>query len=57
MQVGAWIEVDVIPKETEEIWAGVLDLGIDFFCTDYPLEFIAFRESYIKSIESVSEKT
>jgi hypothetical protein len=47
-KVGVWIDKSVTTEETIDLWHKVMDLDVDFICTDYPLEMIQARDDWIR---------
>lgn len=45
--VCVWVDKDY-NKENAEIWCHVYDLGIDSYCTDYPLIVLKVWNNYKK---------
>ncbi len=46
--MGVWIDKSVTSEETIDLWHKVMDLDVDFICTDYPLEMIQARDEWIR---------
>ena len=44
--VGVWVDKKVTFDEGPDLWNSVLSLGIDFLCTDHPLEAIEVRSKF-----------
>ena len=47
--VGVWIDKAVTKDEGPKLWKELMDAGINMFCTDHPLEAIAFRDTHLRS--------
>ena len=38
-KVGVWIDIDLY-QENREFYEEIMDKGVDFFCSDYPLAMV-----------------
>lgn len=51
--VSVWVDCDVT-RETAETFCQVFDMGVDTYCTDYPLKVAQVWQNYRKLLEQVS---
>jgi TusA-related sulfurtransferase len=51
--ISVWIDCEVT-SETVETFCRVFDLGVDAYCTDYPLKVAYAWENYRGLLEKVS---
>lgn len=52
--MGVWVDKAVTKDEGPEFWNSLMDLGVDMFCTDHPMEVIDARTRYYDSLKSVA---
>jgi len=58
IKLGVWIDMLAIPAEKEgtEFYSKILDMGVDFFCSDFPLNIISARENWTNCKENNMRK-
>ena len=52
--MGVWVDKVVTKDEGLGFWNSLMDLGVDMFCTDHPLEVIDARTRYYEAIQASS---
>ena len=52
--MGVWVDKAVTKDEGLDFWNSLMDLGVDMFCTDHPLEVIDARTRYYEAIQALS---
>jgi hypothetical protein len=52
-KVGVWFD-STLMKESDEVYRHILDLGVDFICTDYPLRVAQARDEWSRKFEKHS---
>jgi glycerophosphoryl diester phosphodiesterase len=52
--VMVWIDKNATPDEGPDLWKQIIESGVDCFCTDFPLEFMLYKDKYLSSRASIS---